>query len=72
MGKTVFLVQAARQLREQIGLIPGASARVDSKAQERIHDQQIAQLDAGQVLEKTAGDVMEAFGLALRVPSRKL
>lgn len=71
-GKTVFLRQATRQLQARLGALPGSTVRIDSEEQKRNLEYDLALLDRGQVVAKTAGDVMEAFGLALRMPKRKL
>jgi hypothetical protein len=67
-GKTLFLRQAIRALHKRLGAIPGASVRVDSEPQARELERDLRLLDRGQVLAKTAGDVTQAFGLALRIP----
>jgi hypothetical protein len=69
-GKTVFLLQAARQLRTHLQKAPGGTVRIDSEQQEREYRREVEQLDRGVVVAKTAGDVMHAFGLAVRVPKR--
>jgi len=71
-GKTVFLTQAIRQLRERLGSSRGSAVRIDSERQQQFLEQQNALLDNGQVLAKTAGDVMEAIGLAVRAPELHL
>jgi hypothetical protein len=71
-GKTVFLLQAIRQVRERLGALPGSTVRLDSEMQERDYQQQMGLLDRGQVVAKTAGDVMLAFGVAVRVRSTRL
>lgn len=68
-GKTIFLRQATRQLRKHIASLP-ASRTAIAKEQQRILDDDLDLLDRGQVVAKTAGDVMQAFGLAVRVPKR--
>lgn len=69
-GKTVFLTQAVRQLLKVLGERPGSIVRLDSEIQQREHAQHVRLLDSGQVLVKTAGDVMTALGLAVRIPKR--
>jgi hypothetical protein len=69
-GKTVFLLQAARQLGHWLAERRG-TARIDAEAQEVEYRRQIATLDRGQVVAKTAGGVAQAIGLAVRVPSRR-
>jgi Double-GTPase 2 len=67
-GKTVFLLQATRRLREQLSAQPGCVVRIDAADQERDYQEKIEQLERGQVVAKTAGDVMQAFGLSVRAP----
>ena len=69
-GKTVFLLQATRLLREHFGKLPGCTVTLDSEEQEREFGQQMDLMNRGQVVPKTAGDVMQAFGLAVRAPKR--
>ncbi len=71
VGKTVFLRQATHELRQRLNALPGASVKI-TEGQERILAQDLALLNRGQVVAKTSGDVMEAFGLAVRVPRAKL
>jgi len=65
-GKTVWLAQAVRRL---IGHFTGrrGAAHIDNDAQRRDYEGRIDTLDNGQLLAKTAGDVMQALGLAVRV-----
>jgi hypothetical protein len=67
-GKTIFLRQATRQLADRIGTLPGATVRIDAEVQERVLNQDLAQLDQGRVVAKTAGNEVQAFGLAVRIP----
>jgi hypothetical protein len=69
-GKTIFLRQATRQLRDRLGAWPGAKAHIESAEQADVLEQDLALLDQGQVLAKTSGDVSQAFGLAVRIPKR--
>jgi hypothetical protein len=71
-GKTVFLLQAIRQVRARLSAVPGSAVRFDSEAQERAYQRQLELLDRGQVVAKTAGDVMLAFGVAVRDRSTRL
>jgi hypothetical protein len=66
-GKTVFLVQATRQLL-QVFAKAGGTAQIDAHAQQEDLERHIDRLDHGQVLAKTAGDVMTALGVAVRMP----
>jgi len=63
-GKTIYLLQAIRELRKHFG----HHARIDSHTQEQDYQRQMGLLDSGQVVAKTAGDVMLAQALAVRVP----
>jgi len=69
-GKTVFLRQSIRGLRERLAAWPGGSVALGSEVQERQLVRDLALLDEGQVVAKTSGDVIEAFGLAVRIPQR--
>lgn len=69
-GKTLFLRQATRRLRDYLGTMRGSTVRIDSKVQERELENDFKLLDRGMVLEKTSGDVMRAFGLAVRIRRR--
>ncbi len=71
-GKTVFLRQATREVRDRLAALPGAKAEIDSEAHERELNQDLGLLDRGQVLAKTGGDVMQAFALAVRLRKPKL
>ncbi len=68
-GKTVFLRQAARALRQALSAIPGAQAMIDSPEQQEELRRDLEMLDRGLMPPKTAGDVMQAFALAVRLPS---
>lgn len=70
VGKTIFLRQATRQLRERLSALPGGTVRIDPPAQERELDADLLRLDSGETLAKTSGDAKHAFGLAVRVPGR--
>jgi len=64
-GKTLFLCQAVRQLQKSLS-DEGVTVRIDSEEQQHALEQQMELLDRGQVVAKTAGDIMQAFGLAVR------
>ncbi len=66
-GKTVFLRQATRLLRDQLGQAPGSAIEVDGEDQRKDLEADLRLLDEGRVLAKTAGDVMQAFALAVRL-----
>ncbi len=66
-GKTVFLRQATRCLRDYLGAVPGARVEVDSAEHREDLERDLRLLDEGRVLAKTAGDVMQAFALAVRL-----
>jgi len=68
-GKTVFLLQATRQLGERLAERRGA-LRIDAAAQEAGYRSQMATLDRGQVVAKTA-EAAQAIGLAVRMPPRR-
>lgn len=68
VGKSVFLAQGIREISKVLGSQPGATVCLDSEQQQREHAEQLRSLDRGQVLSKTAGDVMTAYGLAVRIP----
>jgi hypothetical protein len=67
-GKTVFLRQATRALRDRLAVLPGSQVQVDAAAHERDLASDLQLLDRGQVPAKTGGDVMQALGLAMRLP----
>jgi hypothetical protein len=69
-GKTVFLRQAIRQLRQHLGAFPRAVVKIDSPEQELVLNQDLALLDRGQVVAKTGGEVIQAFGLAIKIPKK--
>ncbi len=71
-GKTVFLRQATRQLSERLSALPNARVYIDSQEQEQTLKQDLTQLDRGQVVSKTAGNVIQAFGLAVRIPKKRV
>jgi hypothetical protein len=75
-GKSVFLRQAFRRLRERLAASAGNSVRIDSADQERDVERDLAQLRQGQILAKTAGQVTTALGVAVRLrrprPFRRL
>jgi hypothetical protein len=67
VGKTVFVLQAVRRLRERLGGKRGNSVRLDSAEQERRFDEELCELDLGQVPRKTSGDTVTALGIAIRL-----
>ncbi len=67
-GKTIFLLQAVRILQQKLSAWPKAEIRIDSLEQEQLLKGDLALLDRGQVVPKTAGDVQQAFGLAVKIP----
>ena len=67
-GKSVFLVQAVRALRQYLTRLPGSAVQIDSTRQEEELSQSLEMLDRGQMLRKTTGDVVQALGLAIKVP----
>ena len=71
-GKTIFLRQATRQLRKHLSTLPSARVHIDSEEQEHALTQDLMQLDQGQVIAKTAGNIMQAFGLAVRIPKKRV
>ncbi len=68
-GKTIFLRQSTRMLRLALSAIPGSRAEVDSAEQQEELRHDLEMLDRGLMPPKTAGDVMQAFALAVRLPS---
>jgi hypothetical protein len=68
-GKTVFLLQATRQLERRLAEWRG-TARIDSEAQEADFRSQVSRLDRGEVVAKTA-EAAQAIGLAVRIPPRR-
>jgi hypothetical protein len=66
-GKTVFLRQAVRLLRQRLGEYPRAIIKIDSADQEKLA-QDLALLDRGQVVAKTAFGATQAFGMAIKIP----
>jgi hypothetical protein len=66
-GKTVFLRQAVRRLRERLAQGRGNSVRLDSADQERKFEAELRELDQGQPLQKTTGDTVTAMGVAIRL-----
>jgi hypothetical protein len=69
-GKTVFFRQAVRQLLDRLGTVPGSTVRIDSQAQEKELEDDLNLLDHGQLPEKTSKDVVQAFGLEVRIPKQ--
>jgi hypothetical protein len=67
-GKSLFLRQAIRRLREHLSAIPSSNVAIDAEQDARDLDRDFRMLDRGQVLAKTSGDVMQAVGLAVRLP----
>jgi len=70
-GKTIFIRQALIQLRERFGALPGNTVRVDSVNQDRALAADLERLLRGQVPAKTAGEVVSALGLALKLSQPK-
>ena len=68
-GKTVFLLQATRQLDRRLAARRG-TVRIDAEEQASRYRRELEGLDRGAVAAKTAGDVVQAIGLAVRVPPR--
>jgi len=69
-GKTVFLRQSVRRLCDFFRSLPGGKAHIDAVEQDRMVREDLKLLDSGQVPDKTGGDVMEALGVAVRMPKR--
>lgn len=70
VGKTVFFRQAVRQLRDYLGTVPGSIVRIDAEAQEKEFEVDLNHLDHGQLPESTRKDVVQAFGLEVRIPKQ--
>jgi hypothetical protein len=66
-GKTVFLRQVTRALCQGFGGNGAGTVRIDAADQARELEGDLRLLDRGQVPAKTAGDVHQAFGLAVRL-----
>ena len=69
VGKTVLLRQAIRHLIKHFASYPGGKAQIDSRQQRHEFQEDLAELDKGAVLPKTAAG-LPAIGLAVRVPDR--
>lgn len=69
-GKTIFIRQAVRQLQTEIKAIPDGVFQIEAAAQRQQVENDLRLLDKGQVLAKTAGDVIQALGITIRI-SRK-
>ncbi len=69
-GKTIFIRQAVRQLQVEIKTMPNGVFQIEAAAQRQQVENDLRLLDKGQVLAKTAGDVMQALGITIRI-SRK-
>ncbi len=65
-GKTVFMLQATREMQKRLSEIPGSKVRIDSEEQERNYQQQAELLDRGQRLAKTAASM--TLAMAVRIP----
>ena len=71
-GKSVFLRQAMRELCARIERAGLGKARIDSFEQQAMIARDYRLLDSGQVLGKTVGDVLHAFGLAVGLRKSKI
>jgi len=70
-GKTIFLRQATCQLQMTFEELPGSKVYIESKEQRREYAYDLERLDRGQVVEKTSGDVRQAFGLTLSLSKER-
>ncbi|MCD4786511.1 MAG: hypothetical protein K8T10_22010 [Candidatus Eremiobacteraeota bacterium] len=69
-GKTVYLRQTVRQMLKRPGPLRGGKVCIDSNKQKSEIENDLEKLDKGQVVEKTAGGVREALGVAVRLPKK--
>lgn len=65
-GKTVFMLQATREMQKRLSEIPGSKVRIDSEEQEEGYQRQLQWLDSGQVVAKTAANM--TLAMAVRIP----
>jgi GTPase SAR1 family protein len=70
-GKTIFLTQAIRHIKNYFEDFPKARVRLDAADQEETMKYNTSLLDSGHILSKTVGNAGPAFGLAVKVPKYK-